>query len=121
MALTVSPESLTTDTGVHLMASPYRICGGQSGTGPGFSLSVLILPYQYYSTNAPHPFIHLTSTLYDLSKCQCHEMKCPSKMYKMRLKNLRTLNFIKSLITSKIYYAAARNLSYVCNWLLGRG
>jgi len=45
---------------------------------------------QYYSTNAPHPSIHLTLTLYDLSNCQCCEMKRPSKMYKTRLRNLRT-------------------------------
>ena len=51
-----------------------------------FSLNVLILPYHYYSTNAPY----LTLTLYDLSNCQFREMKHPSKMYKMRLKNLRT-------------------------------
>ena len=89
MALNVSPGPLTTDSRVHLQASPYRICGGQSGTGPGFSLSVLIFPCQYYSTlhtcqyysaNAPHPFIHLTLTLYELSNCQCREMKCRSKM-----------------------------------------
>jgi len=119
MALTVSPGPLTTDARVHLLASPYGICGGESSTEPGFSLSVLIFPFQYYSTNSPHPFIHLTLTLYVLSNCQCREMKRPSKMYKMRLKNLRTLNFIKSLITSKICYTAARNLSYICNWLLG--
>jgi len=53
-------------------------------------LSVLIFSCQHYSTNAPRPFIHLTLTLYDLSNCQCREMKLPSKMYKMRLKNLRT-------------------------------
>ena len=35
----------------------------------------------------------------------------------MRLKNYRTLNFIKSLITSKIYYTAARSLSYVMEGL----
>jgi len=34
-------------------------------------------------------------------------------MYEMRLKNLRTLNLIRSLITSKIYCAAARYLSNV--------
>jgi len=74
MALTVSPGPLTTDSEVHTQASLYGICGGQSGTGPGFSLSVLIFPCQYYSTNAAHPFIHLTLTLYDPSNCQCHEM-----------------------------------------------
>ena len=52
-----------------------------------FFSECFIFPYQYYSTNAPHPFIYLTLTLYDLSNCHCCEMKCPSKMYKMRLKN----------------------------------
>jgi len=65
-----------------------------SGIGPGFSLSVLIFPCKYRSTNDPHPFIHLTLTLYDLSNCQCREIKHSSKMYKMRLKNRRTWNFI---------------------------
>ena len=90
MALTVNPGPLTTHTHVHLWASPYGICGGQSGTGPGFSLSVLIFPCQHYSTSASYSFIHQTLTLYDLSDCQCHEMKRPSMMYNMRLKNLRT-------------------------------
>ena len=90
MALTVSPGPVATDIWVHLQASPCGICGGQSGTGPGFSLSVLIFPCQCYSTNAPHPFIHLTLILYVLSNCQCRYMKHRRKMYKMRFKNLRT-------------------------------
>ena len=90
MALTVSPGPLTTDSQVYLLTSQYKICGGQSGTGPGFSLSVLISPRHCYSTTAPHPFIHMTLTLNDLRNCQGHERKCPSKMYKMRPKNLRT-------------------------------
>ena len=44
MAVTGSPASLTPDARVHLQTSLYGICGGQSGTGPGFSLSVLIFP-----------------------------------------------------------------------------
>jgi len=68
----------------------YEIFGGQSGTGPGFSLNVLIFPFLYYSTNAPHEFINLTLTMYDLSNCQYREMKHSRKMNKMRLKNLRT-------------------------------
>ena len=90
MALTVSAGPLTADSQVHLLTSQYGICGGQSGTGPGFSLSVLIFPCQYYSTSAPHPFIHMTLTLNDGSNCQRRETKRPSKMYKMRLKNLIT-------------------------------
>jgi len=58
--------------------------------GQVFLLSVLNFPCKYYSTNASHPFIYLTLTLYYLSNCQCREMKRPSKMYKMRLKTLRT-------------------------------
>ena len=50
------------------------------------SLSVLVFPRQYYFTNAPLRFIHLTLTLYDVAT----EMKRPSKMYKMRFKNVRT-------------------------------
>ena len=68
MALMVSPGPFTTDAQVHLWAGLSGICG-QSGTGPGFPLSVLIFPCQYYSTNAPHPLIRLTLTLYDLSNC----------------------------------------------------
>jgi len=54
MALTVSPGPLTTDTQVHLWASLYGICGGQSATGPGFSLCVFGFPlsllFWQYST-----------------------------------------------------------------------
>ena len=42
MAVTVSCGLLVTDAKVHLCASPYGICGEQSGTGPGFSLSVVV-------------------------------------------------------------------------------
>jgi hypothetical protein len=90
MAVSVSPGPLTTEARGGLWAALYGNRGGQCGTGPGFSLSVLIFTCQYYSTNAPHPFNHLTLTLYDLSNCQCREIKSPSKMYRMRLKNLRT-------------------------------
>jgi hypothetical protein len=111
---------LSTDARLHVYASPYGIFGGQSGTGRGCPL------FWFFPVSIILPMLHIHSFIWHwhymiLSSCQCCEMKCPSNMYKMRLKNLRTWNFITSLFTFRIYSAAARNLSCLCNWLLGRG
>ena len=39
---------------VRFRASPFEICGGQSGTERDFSLSTSVFPCQYHSTIAPH-------------------------------------------------------------------
>jgi hypothetical protein len=53
MAQAVSRRPLTTEARVQSRISPCGICGGQSGTGTGFSPSASGFPCQYHSTGAP--------------------------------------------------------------------
>jgi hypothetical protein len=50
MAQADSRQPLTAEARV----SPYGSCGGQSGTGTGFSLSSPLFPREYHSTMALH-------------------------------------------------------------------
>jgi hypothetical protein len=50
MAQAVSCRPLTVEAQVHVQINPCGICGGQSGTGTGFSLSSLVFPIIYHST-----------------------------------------------------------------------
>jgi hypothetical protein len=50
MAQAVSRRPLTAEAGVRALVNPCGICGGQSGTGIGFSPSSSVLPCQYHST-----------------------------------------------------------------------
>jgi hypothetical protein len=52
MAQAVIRRSLTTEAWVRSQVSACDICGGQSGTGSGFSPSTSIFHCQYYSTKA---------------------------------------------------------------------
>jgi hypothetical protein len=52
MAQVVSRWPLTAEAQVHARVNPCGICGGQHGTGTGFSLSFLVLPSIYHSTVA---------------------------------------------------------------------
>jgi hypothetical protein len=44
VAQSVRRRPLTAEARVQSRVSPCRICGGQSGTGTGFSLSTSVLP-----------------------------------------------------------------------------
>jgi hypothetical protein len=53
MAQAVSRRPLTAVPRVRSRVSPCGICGGQSGTGIGFSPSTSVFPCQFHSTGAP--------------------------------------------------------------------
>jgi hypothetical protein len=57
MAQAVSRWCLTAEARVRARVDPCKICGGQSGTGAGFSPSYLVFPFQYHSAIAPYSSI----------------------------------------------------------------
>jgi hypothetical protein len=53
MALAVSRRPLNAEARVRSRVSPCGICGGQSGTGTGFSPNTSVFPSQFLSFGAP--------------------------------------------------------------------
>jgi hypothetical protein len=52
MAQVVSRRPLSAEARIRARINPCGICGGQSGTGTGFSPSSSVFPCQYHSTVA---------------------------------------------------------------------
>jgi hypothetical protein len=57
MAHTVICRPVTAESWLRAHASQCEICGGQSGTGAGFSTSSSVFPCQYHSANALHTHV----------------------------------------------------------------
>jgi hypothetical protein len=53
MAQAVSRRPLTAEARFRSRVGPCGICGGQSGTGTGFSPSTSVFPCHFHSTGAP--------------------------------------------------------------------
>ena len=58
MIQVVIRQFLTTEIQVQTQVSPYGICGGQTGTGAGVSVSTLVFSCQCHSTNEHISFIY---------------------------------------------------------------
>jgi hypothetical protein len=61
MSQAVSRRPLTAEARVRCRVGPCGICGGQSGTGTGFSLSTSDFPCQFHSTGAQNGKTEKTS------------------------------------------------------------
>jgi hypothetical protein len=76
MTHVASRRAITVEAQVQSHAIAWGICGGQSGTGQGFSPSFSVFPYQYHPTNAVCPliysFVHQSLAVCNLSSWQCY-------------------------------------------------
>jgi len=66
LAQVVSHHSLTAEAH-NSQASLCGICGGQSGTGTGFSLGTVVFPCHYHPVSTPYSLNNLSLMLYNLT------------------------------------------------------
>jgi len=85
MGQSVSRRYVTAELRVRGQIVPHAICGGQSGTGVGYSQSTSAFPCQYHSTNASYSLIHLSPMLYNHNQTQTQlqvpENKFPREIF----------------------------------------
>jgi hypothetical protein len=90
MAQAVSLRPLTAEARVRSRVGPCGICGGQSGTGTGFSSSTSVFPCQFHSTGAPlhgktketdHLSLHLHYKCYTINLKPLLRGPSPQKKY----------------------------------------
>jgi hypothetical protein len=59
MAQALNRWAVIAENRVLFPAAPRVVCGGQSGTGAGFSPSTSVVPSQFYSSNATYCEIYI--------------------------------------------------------------
>jgi hypothetical protein len=96
MAQAVSRRPPTAEARFRSRVSPCGICGGQSGTGTGFSPSTSVFPCQFHSTGAPllgkriksnHRHRHLHNRVaQEASRLRCVRSVCCGALHHLKNK-----------------------------------
>jgi hypothetical protein len=98
MAQAVSRRPLTAEARVRSRVGPCGFCGGQSGTGTGFSPSTSVFPCQFYSTGAPLEWKGRNNLIIFITglqnKLRCVRSICCGALKKITSQNIATFTYI---------------------------